>query len=109
MPPGVENGRASRLTRDFRGPPKSALRIRRSRYFRQNLYAVFIIGRRVAVSNLYAQATIFHSEIGRVPRPQSAGKTTSGRRLAMYDTLMLAIGCGFFVAAVLYALACEKM
>jgi hypothetical protein len=29
--------------------------------------------------------------------------------LTMYDALMLAIGCGFFVAAVLYTLACEKM
>ncbi len=31
------------------------------------------------------------------------------RRLIMFDTLMLAIGCGFFVAAVLYVLACERM
>jgi hypothetical protein len=30
-------------------------------------------------------------------------------RLAMFDALMLVIGCGFFVAAVLYAVACEKM
>jgi hypothetical protein len=29
--------------------------------------------------------------------------------LTMSDALMLAIGCGFFVASVLYALACEKM
>jgi hypothetical protein len=29
--------------------------------------------------------------------------------IAMYDALMLAIGCGFFVAAVLYTLACERM
>jgi hypothetical protein len=27
----------------------------------------------------------------------------------MYDALMLAIGCGFFVVAVFYVLACEKM
>ncbi len=28
---------------------------------------------------------------------------------SMYDALMVAIGCGFFAAAVLYALACERM
>jgi len=27
----------------------------------------------------------------------------------VWDALMLALGCAFFVAAVLYALACEKM
>jgi hypothetical protein len=33
----------------------------------------------------------------------------SAEDVTMYDVLMLAIGCGFFVAAVLYVLACEKM
>jgi hypothetical protein len=32
-----------------------------------------------------------------------------GGGIYMYDVLMIAIGCGFFFAAVLYALACEKM
>jgi len=27
----------------------------------------------------------------------------------MADLLMLALGCGFFAASVLYVLACEKM
>jgi hypothetical protein len=31
------------------------------------------------------------------------------RRSSMFDAIMLAAGVGFFVAAVLYVLACERM
>ena len=44
-----------------------------------------------------------------VRRGVAGGAMPDYGRVAMYDALMLALGCGFFVAAVLYALACEKM
>jgi hypothetical protein len=55
-------------------------------------------------SNFYVKAAIVLPAGRRRPDRSGFPMETS-----MYDALMVAIGCGFFVAAVLYALACEKM
>ena len=75
-----------------------------------------------ALSNFYIGPAIFPAtrlayEKGRANGGDQSEKVSAERadsgsgmtEIAMYDALMLAIGCGFFVAAVLYTLACEKM
>lgn len=52
--------------------------------------------RRVPVSLLYGTGAIFR---GRHARMETA----------MLDVILVAVGVGFFVAAVLYVVACERM
>jgi hypothetical protein len=44
-------------------------------------------------------------------RRASAGSRVAfeGNMLAMLDTVMIVLGVGFFVASILYVLACERM
>jgi len=40
---------------------------------------------------------------------RSASRRRLGRRVAMLDIILIAVGCGLFAAAVAYAYACERL
>jgi hypothetical protein len=68
----------------------------------QNLYAA-LMARTTDPARIFMPGRAFDCS------PLQSGPAEPGEVAAMLDFLMIAYGAGFFAAAILYVLACERM
>jgi hypothetical protein len=80
-------------------------RLSRSPGYRK-FYGLFISGCHCAVSNFYRSKPIFRSDTGANRHTASSDGTWSPM---MLDAILVTAGCAFFVMAVLYTTACDRV
>lgn len=60
----------------------------------RNLYGIYISKERQTLSNLYARIAIC---------------SVRKRRPQMFDAIMIGTGFGFFIAAIIYTITCDRL